>query len=82
MLICYQIFDKKHYFGEKTEKRYKRLCRNKKELYKEYKICKKTHIQRFGSIEPGDKIMECYIMMARGGRHEILENIRCQRKGW
>jgi chaperonin cofactor prefoldin len=69
------------YFAEKTEKRYKRLCRNKKELYKEYKMCKKMHLQRFGSTEPDDRIINRYVMIARGGRHDILEDIRCKRKG-
>ena len=73
----YDIYTYSH---EKTEKRYKRLSRNKKELHKEYKMCKKTHLQRFGSTEPDEKIMDRYIMIAKQGRHEILENIRCKRK--
>ena len=57
-------YDNIPYFREKTEKRYKRLHRNKKELYKEYKMCKKTHLQRFGSTEPDDKIVNRYVMVA------------------
>jgi hypothetical protein len=68
------------YSYDKPEKRYTRLSKNKKELYKEYKMCKKTHLQRFGSEEPDEKIMDCYIWLAKQGRHEILESIRCERE--